>query len=100
MLPGRGQIPAISTPSPFSDPTAALAAGLRDRYVDRELGRGGMATVYVARDLKHDRPVALKVLRPELAATLGPDRFRREIHLAARFQHPTFAPLKGNPRFE
>jgi serine/threonine-protein kinase len=50
-----------------------LAAALADRYrVERELGRGGMATVYLARDLQHDRPVALKVLRPELAASLGP----------------------------
>jgi serine/threonine protein kinase/Flp pilus assembly protein TadD len=66
-----------------------LAAGLRDRYVlERPLGRGGMATVYLARDLKHDRPVALKVLLPELAASLGPDRFQREIKLAARLQHP------------
>jgi serine/threonine-protein kinase len=47
-----------------------------------------MASVYLAHDLKHDRHVALKVLHPELAATLGPDRFRREIHLAARLQHP------------
>ena len=62
---------------------------LRNRYVlDRELGRGGMATVYPARDLKHDRPVALKVLRPELAATLDPDRFRREVHLAAGSSTP------------
>jgi eukaryotic-like serine/threonine-protein kinase len=68
---------------------SSLADALRDRYLlERELGRGGMATVYLAQDLKHDRPVALKVLRPELAATLGPDRFRREIHLAARLQHP------------
>src|SRR5262250_837901 len=88
-LRAPGQIPAIATPSPFTDPTAALAAGLRDRYVlERELGRGGMATVYLAQDLKHDRPVALKVLRPELAASLGPDRFQREIRLAARLQHP------------
>src|SRR5499425_3915687 len=88
-LRAPGQIPAIATPSPFTDPTAALAAGLRDRYVlERELGRGGMATVYLARDLKHDRPVALKVLLPELAASLGPDRFQREIKLAARLQHP------------
>jgi serine/threonine protein kinase/Tfp pilus assembly protein PilF len=64
-------------------------AALADRYgIERELGRGGMATVYLARDLKHDRPVALKVLHPELAATLGPERFQREIRLAARLQHP------------
>src|SRR3954447_21418284 len=59
------------------------------RYVlERELGRGGMATVYLARDLRHDRPVALKMLHPDLAATLGPERFQREIRLAARLQHP------------
>jgi eukaryotic-like serine/threonine-protein kinase len=56
--------------------------------LERELGRGGMATVYLARDLKHDRLVALKVLHRELAATLGPERFQREIRLAARLQHP------------
>ncbi len=56
--------------------------------LERELGRGGMATVYLARDLKHKRPVALKVLHPELAATLGPERFPREIEIAARLQHP------------
>jgi len=62
---------------------------LTGRYaIERELGRGGMATVLLARDLRHDRPVALKVLHPELAATLGPDRFLREIRLAARLQHP------------
>jgi eukaryotic-like serine/threonine-protein kinase len=67
---------------------ASLADALRDRYaVERELGRGGMATVYLARDLKHDRFVALKVLHPELAYALGPDRFLREIKLAARLQH-------------
>ncbi|HLQ22182.1 MAG TPA: protein kinase, partial [Gemmatimonadales bacterium] len=66
-----------------------LQAGLSGSYVlERELGRGGMATVYLARDVKHDRPVALKVLLPELAATLGPDRFQREIRFAARLQHP------------
>jgi eukaryotic-like serine/threonine-protein kinase len=68
---------------------APLADALRDRYVlDRELGRGGMATVYLAHDQRHDRPVALKVLHPELAQTLGPERFQREIHTAARLQHP------------
>jgi eukaryotic-like serine/threonine-protein kinase len=68
---------------------AKLQAALADRYaIERELGRGGMATVYLARDLRHDRPVALKVLHPDLAATLGPDRFQREIRFAARLQHP------------
>ena len=73
----------------MTDPLAGLRAGLRDRYaIERELGRGGMATVYLAQDLRHDRPVALKVLHPELAASLGDDRFQREIKLAARLQHP------------
>ena len=67
----------------------SLRDALRDRYtLERELGRGGMATVYLAQDVKHERPVALKVLLPELAASLGPDRFQREIKLAARLQHP------------
>ncbi len=71
------------------DPRAQVEAALADRYrVEGELGRGGMATVYLAQDLRHDRPVALKVLHPELAATLGPDRFQREIRFAARLQHP------------
>jgi eukaryotic-like serine/threonine-protein kinase len=62
---------------------------LADRYtVERELGHGGMATVYLARDLRHERLVALKVVRPELAQALGPDRFLQEIRLAARLQHP------------
>src|SRR5438128_1514291 len=66
-----------------------LEAALAGRYtIERELGRGGMATVYLARDLKHDRPVALKVLRPELAAVLGGERFLREIRLTAQLQHP------------
>ena len=71
------------------DPVATLSEALRERYAfERELGRGGMATVYLAQDLRHDRPVALKVLHPEIAATLGADRFQREIRLAARLQHP------------
>jgi eukaryotic-like serine/threonine-protein kinase len=77
------------TQSYMADPIAALREALRDRYeFERELGRGGMATVWLARDLRHDRPVALKVLHPELAMSLGPERFQREIRLAARLQHP------------
>ncbi|HLQ22621.1 MAG TPA: protein kinase [Gemmatimonadales bacterium] len=73
----------------MADLRDGLEAELRGRYViERELGRGGMATVFLARDLRHERPVALKVLHPELAATLGPERFLREIRLAARLQHP------------
>ena len=71
------------------DLRAQLQEGLSGAYaIERELGRGGMATVFLARDLQHDRPVALKVLHPELAASLGPERFLREIRLAARLQHP------------
>ncbi len=66
-----------------------LQTALADRYrIERELGRGGMATVYLAEDLKHGRRVALKVLRPEIAPALGADRFQREIAIAARLQHP------------
>jgi serine/threonine-protein kinase len=71
-----------------------LQSGLDDRYrLERELGRGGMATVYLAHDLKHDRRVALKVLHPELAASLGPERFQREIRTTARLQHPHILPV-------
>ena len=74
--------------------TERLRTALTDRYaVDREVGRGGMATVFLAQDLKHDRRVALKVLHPQLAATLGPERFLREIQIAARLQHPHILPL-------
>src|SRR5688500_17227357 len=66
-----------------------LRTALADRYrIEREIGRGGMATVYLARDQRHDRDVALKVLHPDLAASLGAERFTREIRLAARLQHP------------
>jgi serine/threonine-protein kinase len=71
-----------------------LAAALSDRYrVERELGQGGMATVYLAEDLKHDRKVALKVLKPELAAVLGAERFVQEIKTTASLQHPNILPL-------
>ena len=75
-------------------PIERLRESLVQSYtIDRELGRGGMATVYLAQDVKHDRVVALKVLHPDLAASLGPDRFLREIKLAARLNHPHILPL-------
>jgi serine/threonine protein kinase/tetratricopeptide (TPR) repeat protein len=73
---------------------SALAEALRDRYVfERELGRGGMATVYLANDLRHHRQVAIKVLDPHLALGVGPDRFRLEIETAARLEHPHIVPV-------
>jgi len=78
----------------MSDALSRLTAALADRYrIERELGAGGMATVYLAHDLRHDRQVALKVLRPELAVTLGPERFVNEIHVAARLTHPHILPV-------
>jgi serine/threonine protein kinase/Tfp pilus assembly protein PilF len=75
-------------------PVERLRGALSDSYIiDRELGRGGMATVYLAQDCKHDRVVALKVLHSDLAASLGPERFLREIKLAARLNHPHILPL-------
>ena len=77
-----------------ANPDAPLRSALLDRYrLEREIGAGGMATVYLARDLKHDRDVALKVLRPELAAVLGADRFLAEIKVTASLQHPNIVPL-------
>ena len=71
-----------------------LRAALADRYrIERELGAGGMAIVYLAEDRKHGRKVAVKVLRPELAVTLGPERFVREIEIAAKLTHPHILPL-------
>src|SRR5687768_14872643 len=79
---------------PMEPGTQRLAAALADRYrIERELGAGGMATVYLAEDLRHGRKVAVKVLRPELAAALGHDRFLREIEVAARLTHPHILPL-------
>lgn len=67
----------------------ALATALADRFrIDRELGRGGFAVVYLAQDLRHDRPVALKMLHADVAASVGAERFEREVRLAARLQHP------------
>ncbi len=74
--------------------SARLSDALAERYrIERELGQGGMATVYLAYDLKHDRQVALKVLKPELAAVLGADRFVQEIKTTAALQHPHILPL-------
>ena len=78
----------------MTDPQARLTAALAGRYrVERELGRGGMATVYLARDLRHNRGVAVKVLRPDIAGAIGADRFLREIEIAAQLSHPHILPL-------
>ena len=78
----------------MSDPVARLNAALQGRYaIERELGEGGMATVYLADDLKHERKVALKVLKPELAAVVGGERFLAEIKTTANLQHPHILPL-------
>ncbi len=78
----------------MTDPLNRLKAALSDRYtVEREIGSGGMATVYLAHDVKHDRKVAVKVLRPELAAVLGAERFLNEIKVTANLQHPHILPL-------
>jgi serine/threonine-protein kinase len=78
----------------MSDVPETLRAALADRYLlERPLGSGGMATVYLAHDLRHDRRVAVKVLRPEFAATLGAERFLREIRIVARLTHPHILPL-------
>lgn len=82
----------------MDDPVARLTAALKDRYaIERQAGAGGMATVYLARDLKHGRAVAIKVLRPELAATMGTDRFLREIEMAARLHRVSGAVGQRGP---
>jgi serine/threonine-protein kinase len=76
------------------DPITRLNEALEGRYrIERELGEGGMATVYLARDEKHNRNVALKVLKPELAAVVGAERFLAEIETTANLQHPHILPL-------
>lgn len=78
----------------LGDPLAGLKTALADRYrFDRELGRGGMATVFLAEDLKHHRAVAIKILKPEVAIAVGAARFLREIEIAARLTHPNLLPL-------
>src|SRR5207247_233310 len=79
---------------PVGDLIALLQRALGERYtIEREIGRGGMAWVLLARDLKHGRQVAIKTLRPEIAASLGAERFLREIRVAATLQHPNILPL-------
>ena len=78
----------------MTDATERLNAALEGRYaIERELGEGGMATVYLADDLKHQRKVALKVLKPELAAVVGAERFLAEITTTANLTHPHILPL-------
>ncbi len=78
----------------MTDQLSRLTTALTDRYaIEREIGAGGIATVYLARDLKHDRKVALKVLRSELAAVIGGERFLAEIKTTANLQHPHILPL-------
>ncbi|HTG84472.1 MAG TPA: serine/threonine-protein kinase, partial [Gemmatimonadales bacterium] len=80
--------------SPAAGELERLKAALADRYrLERELGAGGMATVYLATDLKHDRLVAVKVLKPEIASIVGTDRFLQEIRITARLTHPHILPL-------
>lgn len=78
-----------------------LASALADRYhIERELGEGGMATVYLAQDVRHERKVAVKVLLPELAAVLGAERFLSEIRVTVGLQHPNILPLFDSGQME
>ena len=92
---GAGHISMNWTPVTGSDRTIErLALALSTRYrIEREIGAGGMATVYLAHDLRHDRDVAIKVLHPDLGAALGGERFLSEIRTTARLQHPHILPL-------
>lgn len=85
----------------MAEPFESLRTLLAEHYaVDRELGRGGMATVYLAEDLKHGRRVAIKVLRPDLAQSLGPSRFLREVRIASRLTHPNILPVHDSGEVE
>jgi serine/threonine protein kinase len=78
----------------MTDVPSRLTAALADRYrIERQLGQGGMATVYLADDVRHNRKVAIKVLKPELAAVVGSERFLAEIETTAALQHPHILPL-------
>ena len=83
------------------DSLSRLTSALADRYaVERQIGAGGMATVYLARDVRHDRKVALKVMKPEVAAAIGAERFLREIRTTAGLQHPHILPLHDSGEVE
>ena len=85
----------------MSDPITCLNAALEGRYrVEREVGEGGMATVYLADDLKHERQVAIKVLKPEIASAVGSERFLAEIKTTANLQHPHILPLHDSGEAE
>src|SRR6185503_19751590 len=85
-------VPMLGDPS--MDSLGQLNVALAGRYtIDREIGRGGMATVFLARDIRHNRQVALKVLNPELGAVLGVERFLAEIRVTANLRHPNLLPL-------
>jgi serine/threonine-protein kinase len=78
----------------LENPDEQFKAALSQRYrIERELGRGGMSVVFLARDLRHERDVAIKLLHPEIAAAVGAERFLREIRITARLQHPHVLPL-------
>ena len=85
----------------MASPLDALRIALADRYtLERELGAGGMATVYLAHDVRHNRKVAIKVLRPDVAAIIGADRFLKEIETTANLQHPNILPLFDSGQVE
>src|SRR5438094_8909670 len=87
----RGTSPSVCTSE--ARPTLRLKEALADRYtLERQLGAGGMATVYLAHDVRHNRKVAIKVMHAELAALIGAERFLKEIETTANFQHPTSCP--------
>ncbi|MCK5483047.1 MAG: protein kinase, partial [Gemmatimonadetes bacterium] len=78
----------------MAEPLEHLRTAIADRYtLGEEIGRGGMAVVYAAEDLRHHRQVAIKIFHPELAAAVGAERFTREIEIAARLSHPHIVPL-------
>ena len=90
----RALAPPTENPRMTEDLVARLNTALSGRYtIEREIGAGGMATVYLARDERHDRNVAVKVLRPELAVLMGSQRFLTEIRTTANLQHPHILPL-------